>query len=62
MKVEPGQIWDSQRTLWFIIAPYIEYDGHGNMFHVGRVEPSGHFSYQLLHEHMLTSFQSTLLT
>lgn len=52
--IEPGQFWLTHRELWFIIAPYVEYDGTGTMWHVFRIpvlyekEPS----YQLMHDQL----------
>ena len=57
LNIEPGQFWLINGELWFIIAPYVEYDGAGTMWHVFRVpvlynkDPS----YQLMHDQILLS-------
>jgi len=49
--IQPGQFWLTLGEMWFIIAPYVEYDGAGTMWHAFRIpvtynrEPT----YQLVH-------------
>ena len=56
MKLEAGQFWLTNGELWFIIAPNVEYDGAGQMWHVFRIpvlydrDPS----YQLMHDMIFT--------